>query len=236
VHPALVLVHSPLVGPLTWKPVARELEAAGHDVVVPSLADAVAAGPPYHRKIAQAVAAAINADSVSFVVLVGHSGAGPLLPIMADASEVSTVGAIYVDSLLPYPGLSWFDRAPDELAEQMRHIAEDGVLPPWNEWFDAGVVDELLPDPELRGRFVTELPRLPVAYFEETAPEASWSGPSAYVLLSGAYEEEAAQARARGWPVVERRAHHLAMLTDPVPIAEGLTRSLALMGLADKPA
>jgi len=222
------------VGPLTWKPVARELEAAGHDVVVPLLAEAVVTGPPYYLKIAQAVAAAINADSVSSVILVGHSGAGPLLPIMANASEATTVGAIYVDSLLPHPGVSWFDRAPDELAEQMRHIAEDGVLPPWNEWFDAEVVEELLPDPELRGRFVAELPRVPVAFFEETAPEASWSGPSAYVLLSGAYQEEAAQARARGWPVVEQGAQHLAMLTDPSPMAECLTRSLAPIGFADK--
>jgi pimeloyl-ACP methyl ester carboxylesterase len=103
VHPALVLVHSPLVRPLTWKPVAQELEAAGHAVIVPSLADAVATGPPYHRKIAQAVVAAIDADNISSVILVGHSGAGALLPVMADASEVSVVGAIYVDSLLPHP-------------------------------------------------------------------------------------------------------------------------------------
>jgi hypothetical protein len=104
------------------------------------------------------------------------------------------------------------------------------VLPPWNEWFGPGVLEELVPDPELRGRFVAELPRLPLAYFEETAPEASTLGPSAYVLLSDVYGENAAQARARGWPVVEQRTHHLAMLTDPSPIAEALTRSLALIG------
>jgi hypothetical protein len=97
----------------------------------------------------------------------------------------------------------------------MRGTAEDGELPPWNEWFDPEVIEELLPDPELRGRFVVELPRLPIAYFEETAPEASWSGASDYVLLSDVYGENAAQARARGWRAVEHRTHHLAMLADP---------------------
>jgi hypothetical protein len=234
VHPALVLVHSPLVGPLTWKPVARELEArwsrrgrsfarrcGGHG---PALS-------PEDRSSGG------RGDQRSQRLLRNPGGPQWRRSVAADHGGClggSTVGAIYVDALLPYPGVSWFDRAPDELAEQMRHIAEDGVLPPWHEWFDAEVVDGLLPDPELRGRFVAELPRLPVAAFEETTPEASWSGPSAYVLLSGTYGEEAGRARTRGWPVVEQRAHHLAMLTDPSPIAEGLRRSLALMGFADK--
>ena len=38
IQPALVLVHSPLVGPLTWEPVAERLRSAGRMVVVPSLA------------------------------------------------------------------------------------------------------------------------------------------------------------------------------------------------------
>ena len=33
--PLVVLVHSPLVGPTTWAPVARRLRARGHDVRVP---------------------------------------------------------------------------------------------------------------------------------------------------------------------------------------------------------
>jgi hypothetical protein len=31
-QPSLVLVHSPLVGPLTWEPVAERLRRAGHRV------------------------------------------------------------------------------------------------------------------------------------------------------------------------------------------------------------
>jgi hypothetical protein len=34
---AFILVHSPLVGPSTWSPVARALEEGGHRVAVPSL-------------------------------------------------------------------------------------------------------------------------------------------------------------------------------------------------------
>jgi DNA-binding NarL/FixJ family response regulator len=35
--PMLVLLHSPLVGPLTWQPAATSLRAAGYHVTVPSL-------------------------------------------------------------------------------------------------------------------------------------------------------------------------------------------------------
>jgi hypothetical protein len=35
----MVLVHSPLVGPFTWSLVARQLQAGGFDVLVPTLTD-----------------------------------------------------------------------------------------------------------------------------------------------------------------------------------------------------
>ncbi|MPZ61504.1 MAG: alpha/beta fold hydrolase [Propionibacteriales bacterium] len=225
----MVLIHSPLVGPLTWRAVARSLEAEGRTAVVPDLTAAVANGPPYEPALRAAVAAAVeHAAPGKPLVLVGHSAAGPLLPGIADRIGATVRGVVYVDSVLPHPGESWFDRAPDELAAHVRALAEDGVLPPWHEWFEPGAVDELLRDPELRREFVAEVPRLPLTYFEERRSGSGWVGPSAYLLLSDVYRDEAARAGALGMPVLERLGHHLAMLTEPEVVGAALQRLLGM--------
>ncbi|GIG71150.1 alpha/beta fold hydrolase [Phytomonospora endophytica] len=211
--PPFVLVHSPLVGPLSWAPVAAIL---GAGTVVASLADA--GGPPYYPAFAQAVAD-VAPDGA---VLVAHSGAGALLAAAADLIESrgdGVGGLIYVDALLPYPGRTWFDTAPPGLAEHLRGLAEDGVLRPWDEWFPAEAIASLLPDPGVRGRFSADLPRLPLAYFAETAPDVT-DRPGAYLRLSEGYVDEAAEAEKRGWPVVVEDADHLAVVTRPELVAE----------------
>ncbi|MGH9246305.1 MAG: alpha/beta hydrolase, partial [Acidimicrobiales bacterium] len=72
-----VLVHSPLVGPFTWTLVADELRARGFLVTVPSLPEE--RREPYWRHHAEAVA--VQAERAARpLVVVGHSGACPLLP------------------------------------------------------------------------------------------------------------------------------------------------------------
>jgi hypothetical protein len=60
--------------------------------------------------------------------------------------------------------------------------------------------------------------------FEETHPPMlQWpDAPGAYLLLSEAYQDQAAKARELGWPVTERMSHHLAPLTQPRQVAESL--------------
>jgi hypothetical protein len=60
--------------------------------------------------------------------------------------------------------------------------------------------------------------------FEEVHPPAPrWpAAPGAYLRLSEGYEGEAARARELGWPVAELISHHLALLTDPGPVAASL--------------
>ncbi|HZC13754.1 MAG TPA: hypothetical protein VE270_07020, partial [Thermoleophilaceae bacterium] len=72
-----VLVHSPLVGPFTWSLVADDLRTRGVSVALPTLPEARRA--PYWPLHAEAVAAQVP-DAGDPVVLVGHSGACPLLP------------------------------------------------------------------------------------------------------------------------------------------------------------
>src|SRR5881628_3773919 len=81
----LVLIHSPLVGPLTWQAVADELRDRGHGVVVPSLLGVFDASPPYYPRLAAEVADAIREVWTDGpVTLVAHSGAGALMPAVTE--------------------------------------------------------------------------------------------------------------------------------------------------------
>jgi hypothetical protein len=177
------------------------------------------AGPPYQSKFA-AVAAAVVKDAAGPVTLVGHSGAGPLLPAVADLLGDRAHSAVFVDALLPRPGRSWFDTAPPSLRGQLLGMARNGVLPPWHEWFPPDVIDELVPDPVLRREFFAEIPRLPVAYFEEPAPMTSDLRACALLRLSAAYDAAADEAERWGWWVARRDWDHLRMLTDPEAVAD----------------
>jgi len=223
-----VLVHSPLVGPDTWNLVARSMIAQGHDVSIPDLTDSIAGGPPYWERQIRAIA---HSAKDRPAVLVGHSGAGPLLA-SAGSSLDNVRGYIFVDAGLPTPGLSWMETIPDELAAQVRDMADgDGWLPPWPEWWSSDELAELLSDRVLRARFVASCPRLPLTMFEEVHTEAPrWRhAPAAYLQLSAAYRDQAAQARALGWPVAELESHHLALLTDPDVVVSSLLTLLGQM-------
>src|SRR5918999_6262326 len=97
---AFVLVHSPLVGPTSWRPVAHELERRRRLAVVPSLLGVADAPAPQWRHVPEAVRAATSHLQVP-VVLVGHSGAGLLLPVIADALTLDVATLVFVDSFLP---------------------------------------------------------------------------------------------------------------------------------------
>jgi pimeloyl-ACP methyl ester carboxylesterase len=159
------------------------------------------------------------------VVLVGHSGAGLLLPVIADALEVEVAGLVFVDSRLPPPA----GRSPlgaPEFMDQLRAMATDGLLPPWSRWFGLDTMRELVPDERLRADLEAEMPRLPLSYFEAAVPlPDEWGArPCAYLRFTGEpYAESAAQAREHGWPVAEMPgAGHLAMASDPIAVTDAL--------------
>jgi alpha-beta hydrolase superfamily lysophospholipase len=221
-----VLVHSPLVGPGTWMPVARELERRGRHVVVPSLLGVADAPPPQWRQCVDAVRAA-SGHIAEPLVLVGHSGAGPLLPAIADAITGEVAALIFVDAFLP-PSAGSASLMPPAFLEQLRRLAVNGVLPPWSTWFGDEGLRGLIADSRLRSTLENEMPRLPVAYFEATVPApAGWDDrPCGYLLFSSdSYGQSAVDARERGWPVVELpEAHHLTLVTEPVIVADALLR------------
>src|SRR5258707_1124379 len=215
----LLLVHSPLVGCATWELVSAELARAGYELDVPDLTGTVSTGPPYCLRQARVIACSASGQPA---ILIGHSGAGPLLAAAGGMIGEGVRGYIFVDAGLPTPGQAWMETVPPDLASQIRGMGDaEGWLPPWPLWGGDEAMAELLPDPAVRQPFAAGCPRLPLAMFEEMHPPApQWpDAPAAYLQLSEAYEHEAANARELGWPVAKVRSHHLAMLTEPGRVA-----------------
>ena len=215
----LVLVPSPFVGAASWRAVAERLSGS-------LVADyRPLAGPDWYEAAAARIAAQAGEGSWIGVL---HSGAGGFAPALAEAAP-RLAGFVFVDAVLPYPGRTCLQNAPDWLAEAMRRLSgPDGRLAPWNRWFPQDPLPRLIPDPAVRAAFEADLPAVPFAFLQALSrPSSAWERlPSAYLQLSRGYAETAAEAEARGWPVRRATLNHLAACSHPDEVA-GLIRELA---------
>lgn len=209
-----LLVHSPVVGPSTWRWVAEALREAGHEATVPDLVAAALSGDP-----ARFAAAAMEGDK-SDQVLVGHSGAGAVLPSIAAGLASWPRLTVFVDAGLP-PCEGGFTAGGDFLAS-LQEMSTNGILPKWSQWWEEGVLEAIVPDERRRKNIETELPEVPLRFFETPIElPAGWcENPAAYVLLSDGYRREAERASSLGWPVTERAGEHLEIVNDGQGIAE----------------
>jgi pimeloyl-ACP methyl ester carboxylesterase len=222
-----VLVHSPFLGPASLRPLADALAALGHPTVLLDLRPSVVA-PPVHQVLLGSFADAMSEELLDGpIVLIGHSGAGPLLPAFADALEEAVTGLVYVDAGLPTPGRSWRDTVPAELYAHLRAMTREGQLPRWQRWFSPDPLEQLVADEDLRAEIADEAPEVPIAFLKEERPDVTWPGAAGYVRLSAAYEDDAAEATALRWPVRRLDTHHLAPATDPEPVARAVLEVLA---------
>lgn len=234
-RPRIILVHSPFVGPSTWVPLARTLRGLGWDVPEPVRAAPQDVTAPYYPRLAGRIASHIEADAEAPLVIIAHSGAGALLPSVAEAFGSAVRVAILVDAILPHPGRSWFQTAPRRLAAHLRAGVVDDRLPHWDRWFAPEIMARLLPDASARAAFVAELEAVPAAYCDEPAPVCPlWPPPGrGYLQLSDGYADEAQAAASMGWRVQRDIIHHLATLTDPDSVAGSLHSMIA--ALIDSP-
>lgn len=217
-----VLVHSPFLGPASLRPLADALAALGHPAVLLDLRPSVVA-PPVHQVLLGAFADAMSEELLDGpVVLIGHSGAGPLLPAFADSLEDAVAGLVFVDAGLPTPGRSWRDTVPTSLYAELRALSREGQLPRWQRWFDPDPLEILVTDEALRAEIADEAPEVPIAFLKEERPEVEWTGPAGYVLLSEPYKADAASAQELGWPLRRLATHHLAPATNPEPVAQAI--------------
>jgi pimeloyl-ACP methyl ester carboxylesterase len=217
----LVLVHSPVVGPRTWAPVGDALRARGQTVIVPD------ARPPDEGRgwswgdFVDRVVESLELERD--FVLVGHSGAGPLLPAIADRAAPRVTACVCVDAALPAPE-GPTPIVPVELLPALESMATDGRVPRWSEWWPEEAMRSLVPDDEVRRQLTEEMPRLPLAYFRDSVPvPPGWARmPCAYLQFSAIYQSVAVDAGARGWRVVRIDGQHLHMVVDPDATASAL--------------
>lgn len=227
-----VFIHSPLVGPLTWKLVADQMRQRGLDAVVPTLNDSPGSKEPFWKQHADSVSQAVaHIAKDTFVTLVAHSGAGPLLPVIRQSLPNPVNAYVFVDAGIPRDHATRLDlmrlEDPEWAEEFQEHLEGGGVFPAWS--FDD--LQEVIPDEGLRKQIVGEIRPRGLTFFTEPIhvfdgwPDAL----SVYIKFSSPYEYSAAQARQAGWSTYELEAGHFHMLVDPQAVTdliiEGVNRS-----------
>ena len=222
--PAIVLLPSPLLGPVAWSPVADRLHAAGRRVRVLGLPD----GPVLPGDVLARWQEDLGAEQRP--VLVPHSNAGYYAPALAGATDAT--GTVFVDAALPGPGGST-PLAPADFEGFLRALADEhGLLPPWTRWWAEADLDPLFPDAAWRRRVEEREPRLTVGYFEATLPVPDgWTRrPCAYLAFGATYATETRRARAQAWPVRVLPGEHLHMLHDPDAVTAALLELVESLG------
>jgi len=214
----LALIHSPLLGPRSWRAVTDALAGRGERTVLIDLSEGLRVQRGFYAAFGETAAHQIGEHAI----LVAHSGAGALIPSILRAAGGTVEAVIFVDALLPHPGRSWFDTAPDGLAARLRRQSRGGLAPRWPEWLPPERLAQLLPDRQMRESLIDDAPAAPLAFLDEPAPEYDAAAARcgfAYLQLSSAYDREADHARASGWPIARLGGHHLSIMTDPSLVA-----------------
>jgi hypothetical protein len=225
-RPVVVLLHSPLTTAAAWGELPVRLRARGWDVSAPEVADDEV--PPYAGRYV-ATAAQFLAGHLGELqcVLVGHSGAGPLLPQIGfarQAAQAPVAGYLFVDAMLPRvaQASTRLDllRVQDVTTASLlsEHLESGGTFP---DWTDADLSGQIR-DPQLRARVLAALRPRGLDFFAEPLPlPEDWpDAPAGYLQLSAAYDQPAATARLRGWPVRALASHHFAAVTEPDLVAD----------------
>ena len=215
-----VLVHSPLVGPMTWRPVAAALSRRGVAALVPEMANDT--GTPYWERHARSVGEQMRGIAAEQdVVLVGHSGAGALLPAIRQLSERAVAAYVFVDAGLPSDGTPRLPPGPSR--ERMQTIYERGERFP--SWTDDDLKDAV-PDGDLRRQLVADIRPQPWAFWTEPVPVfPGWpDAPCAYMRFgkNPSYDEPAGKAQRLGWPFSELQGDHFQMLFEPELVTDTL--------------
>jgi hypothetical protein len=208
-----LLVHPPLLGPAVLGPLAEVLLRGGDDVALPDLRPTVAQAPGWPERWTARAAATGPADAV-----LGFSGAGVTLPAVAVAAGARSV--VWVDAIVP--ARSGATTPSAELKAMVAPLVHEGRIADWTTWWGPDVLDELIPDERLRAAVRAEGHRLPAEFYDVAVPvPEEWPEDGArYVQLSAAYDDDAAEARARGWPVVgDGSGGHLDVATQPERVA-----------------
>jgi pimeloyl-ACP methyl ester carboxylesterase len=133
-----VLVNGAWAGSLLWRPNARALRRAGHEVYSPTLTGIGERKHLLNRSINLSthindVLGVIYYEDLSDIVLVGHSYGGMVVTAVADAAPHRIASLVYLDAFVPEDGQSLFSLVPADAPQPDRPSTpapEDYLTPP----------------------------------------------------------------------------------------------------------
>jgi pimeloyl-ACP methyl ester carboxylesterase len=218
------LVHGAWHGAWCWEPVIPELESRGHRAVAMDMPiDDPDAG---WSEYADAVDAAIGEQSDD-VILVGHSMAGYVIPVVAERRGVTH--SVFLASLLPVVGKSLVQL----LGEQPEMTVEGVLAKPINNddgsmsWEKEPAIDTFYHDcPRDVGEAAADkLRRQSLVRSAETFPITSFpNSPSTYIVCTQDRIAEPGFGRRTatdlGMSVIEMDASHSPFLSKPAELAD----------------
>jgi len=213
-----------------WTQVALELTARQVTVSVPDVTN-LQPSRPHWRQYAECAALAImRVPAEENVVLVGHSGAGALLPAIRWSSGRPVAGYLFIDAGLPNSTLP--PKGAATFAAQLAELHAHGGRYP--NWTDADLAP-LIPNADRRRALLEDLRPQPPDFWDEVIPvfEGWPDAPCGYLAFvpSDAYAAASAEARARGWAHREIEGSHFHMLVDERAVSDALVALAADMGI-----
>ncbi len=225
---SVALIHSPFTSAVAWGTTPEVLRSQGVQVAVPEVLDDDE--PPYASHFVARVAQQLQVDAPGeHVVLVGHGGAGPLLPQIAFARHASgspVAGYVFVDAMLPRTlrtatrlDLVGVDD-PVAAAELSQRLTAGHRYPEWTD----GELAATVSDPTDRAMLLAGLRPRSLDFFTEPLPvPEDWpDAPCNYLQLSDAYAGVARTAALRGWNAQQQNTHHFWALTNAHDFATAL--------------
>jgi pimeloyl-ACP methyl ester carboxylesterase len=218
-----VLVHGGWDGGWAWRSVARELQAAGHEVFTPTL---TGSGERVHLASPEVdlethvldVVNVLRYEDLYDVILVGISSGGMIITGVAERVPERIGHLIYLDGIVPQDGQSIGDLVGPEVMAGLEQAAVaygDG----WHVPHDppdadrrTGLPLKVAQQPAVVGN--PDAARLKRTYVRHTGkPADSW--------LTPIFDRIAARIRAEeGWNYVERPFDHYPILDKPREVAQ----------------
>jgi pimeloyl-ACP methyl ester carboxylesterase len=228
-NPVYVLIHSPLVGGLTWTLVADEMRQRGLNVIVPVLNDSPGSKESFWKQHVDSFAQTVkHLPKNETVTLVAHSGAGPLLPAIRAVIPNPINAYVFVDAGLPKDGATRLGLMLEENSEWAGQLQAElergGQFPTWS----SEDLREIIPDENLRKQLIAEINPRKLDFFTEPIPVFhQWpDAPCIYILFSPPYITAEIQARQSGWKTYKLDAGHFHMLVDAKSVADIIIRSI----------
>jgi pimeloyl-ACP methyl ester carboxylesterase len=237
----VVLVHGGWQGGWAWHMVAPLLRSAGHEVCTPTLhgldeGDVDRAGLTL-GDLAGGLIQEIEHRNLDDIVLVGHSGGGPVAQLVADRFGHRVQRIVFISAWVLHDGESILDvHTPAEAATLRANAArslDNTIVMDTDRWASSFMQDAT---PRQLTATTNRLVPTPLGWFDEPIKLPRFFGlhlPASYVFLrddrSAPRERYRAMAARLDHPqIVECGGSHQAMLTQPNAVANALRAAIEL--------